>query len=103
RMLGLMNAEFTDELCSELVKAPLLKQLKHLDFSMGTMTDKGAAVLAANKKAFQHLESLDVEENFLTESGQAAVANLCEQVRFEKQRKPELVDGEPKLSVMVGE
>ncbi|MBT3219670.1 MAG: hypothetical protein HN348_11310 [Proteobacteria bacterium] len=43
--LGLRNAEFTDEICQEIVGAPILRRLVVLDLSMGTMSTEGAQVL----------------------------------------------------------
>jgi uncharacterized protein (TIGR02996 family) len=84
--LGLRNAEFTDELCQVLHQAPILKQLETLDLSMGTMTDVGAAALAANAAAYKQLKHLDVTENLLADEGEKAVATLCESVAHGNQR-----------------
>ncbi len=68
--LGLMNAEFTDDLCRVLVDAPLASQLIRLDLSLGTMGDDGAAVIAgAGRARFPALRELDVRQNYLTEDG----------------------------------
>jgi uncharacterized protein (TIGR02996 family) len=85
--LGLRNAEFTNELCEVLHQAPILKQLETLDLSMGTMTDAGAAALAANAAAYKHLKHLDVTENMLTGEGEKALAKLCESVARGNQRE----------------
>ena len=84
--LGLRNAEFTNELCQMLHQSPLLKQLETLDLSMGTMTDEGAAALAANAAAYKHLKHLDVTENLLSGDGEKAIAKLCESVARGNQR-----------------
>src|SRR5262249_16026507 len=64
--LGLMNAEFTDALCKELPTSKVLKKLESLDLSLGTMSDEGAKVILDAKKAFSHLKTLNVNENFLS-------------------------------------
>ena len=66
KRLGLMNAEFTDELCLALVDAPVVARLERLDLRMGTMGDDGARALAARGPAFSHLQKLDVGDNFLS-------------------------------------
>jgi uncharacterized protein (TIGR02996 family) len=63
--LGLMNAEFANELPALLVASKLLPQLKTLDLSMGTMTDEGAKVILDNAKAFAHLEAINLDDNFI--------------------------------------
>src|SRR5262249_45580846 len=42
RRLGVMNTRFADELVELLAGSPLVKQARHLDFSMGTLSDDGA-------------------------------------------------------------
>jgi uncharacterized protein (TIGR02996 family) len=65
--LGLRNAQFQDEICEEIVRAPILKQLKTLDLSKGILTERGAKALVENAKALGHLEKLDVSEGFIPE------------------------------------
>jgi hypothetical protein len=88
RHLGLMNAEFTDELCAMLHRTKILPRLKTLDLSMGIMSDVGAESLAANSAAYAHLESLSVAQNYLTDAGLARVAGLCREVKTEDQKRP---------------
>jgi len=71
--LGLKNAAFTDEICSQLATSPLMPQLHELDLSLGTMSDAGAEALAAAAEAFPKLARLDVSDNYL---GDAAIAVL---------------------------
>jgi uncharacterized protein (TIGR02996 family) len=63
--LALKNAELTDALCAALVHAPIVPRLTHLDLSMGTMTDDGAALLISNAARFAHLQ-LSVADNVLS-------------------------------------
>lgn len=63
KYLGLMNAEFTDDVIEPLIRSRILPQLEVLDLSYGTMTDEGAQRIAANKAAFAHLEQLKLAQN----------------------------------------
>ena len=74
--LGLGNAEFTDDLIPLLARSPLLPRLQHLDLTMGTLSDAGAAALVSHKQAFSHLKQLDLRHNCLGESGQADARSL---------------------------
>lgn len=65
--LGLMNAEFTNDLPARLAGTRLLARLKTLDLSMGTMTEPGAEALLEHAAAFKHLNTLNVTDNILSE------------------------------------
>ncbi|MEZ4318497.1 MAG: WGR domain-containing protein [Myxococcota bacterium] len=66
RWLGLMNSEHQNDLCRAVVQGPLVKQLEHLDLSMGTMTDEGAQVLLDHAPKLAHLKSLNLDRNYLS-------------------------------------
>lgn len=72
--LGLKNCDWEDEIAVALSKSDLLAQLVSVDLSMGTLHGAGVEAILANADKFQHLERLDLSENFLTEP-------LCERLR----------------------
>ncbi|HEY7372965.1 MAG TPA: WGR domain-containing protein [Polyangia bacterium] len=86
RELGLCNSEFADELAGLLGKSPVLRQLRVLDLSKGTLSDEGARALLASAPAFAHLERIDLTENFLSAEMVQAVEKLCPDVRAGDQR-----------------
>jgi uncharacterized protein (TIGR02996 family) len=86
--LGLMNADFTDDICKALPTSKILKQLETLDLSLGTMSDIGAAALVEIKPAFKRLKELNVSENFLTKKGIAALKDLCPSVLAKGMKEP---------------
>jgi hypothetical protein len=65
RDLGLRNAPFADALAARVGQARIVKQLKRLDLSKGTMRASGAQALVAAAPALKHLDELDVSESFL--------------------------------------
>lgn len=65
--LGLMNAEFQNDIVKELVGSSLLGKLEDLNLSLGTMTDEGAQLILDNAHKFGHLKSLNLDENYLSE------------------------------------
>lgn len=71
--LGLKNAEFQDEIAAEIATSKLLKQLTHLDMSLGTMREPGARAILANADKFAHLQELDLSDNFIPDE-------LCAQI-----------------------
>jgi uncharacterized protein (TIGR02996 family) len=73
RHLGLMNAEFENEIAVAVSTSKLARQLESLDLSMGTMTEVGADALIAGKKNFGKLKALNVRDNFLSKQSERAV------------------------------
>ena len=91
--LGLKNSEFANDIAKAVVGAKIVKQLKVLDLSLGTMTDEGAKALADGKESLKHLEVLDLTRNYLTKAGIKLVAGLCKKVITDRQEKAD-GDGE---------
>jgi len=85
RRLGLMNAQFTDDLCAILPTAPLARQLRELDLSLGCMTDEGAEELA-EAEGVLHLDKLDVSENYLSDAGVRRLRGVAKTVNSKDQR-----------------
>lgn len=93
--LGLKNSEFADEIAKAIAGAKVLKTLKTLDLSLGTMTDEGAHALAAAKDSLSHLQVLDLTRNFLTKDGIKAVKGICPKVLTgEQEEADDWGDGE---------
>jgi len=99
--LGLKNFEFADGLISPLVESAWLKQVKHLDLSMGVLSDEGADELLRSRSRLAHLESLDLSRNLLSERHLAELKAVCRQVVVEGQRLGEM--DEDMRYVAVGE
>lgn len=71
--LGMCNAMFAQDLCDRLPMAKILASVERLDLSMGIVTDEAAAKLAANARAFAHLTEINVEANYISKKGAAAL------------------------------
>lgn len=98
--LGIMNCEYTDELCAALPSAPVLRRLRELSLALGTLSDGGAEELVRHAEAYRHLDLLDLEHNCLSEEGRARVQGLCKEVRAAEQQEQY---GEDERYVAVGE
>lgn len=103
RRLGLRNAKFADELISELAHSPLLPKLRVLDLSLGCLTDAGAQQIANHRDAFAHLDELDVNDNYLTDSGLRALAGCAKKITSEDQREVDDPDDPDSRYPSVGE
>ncbi len=73
--LGFGNYHRTDELCTVLASAPIMKQIETLNLSQGTMGDEGAEALAASKRI--SLTQLDVSENFISSAGVISLNSIA--------------------------
>jgi hypothetical protein len=68
KYLGICCYEEIDKSISTLLDSPILTNLLVLDLEAGTMTDNGAAQIAASPK-LQHLKLLNTSRNYLSQSG----------------------------------
>jgi uncharacterized protein (TIGR02996 family) len=74
--LGLKNAIFADELCSQLANSQLCRQLRSLDLSLGTLSDAALPALRTFATAVPALEKLDVSKTYLSNDGVAELARM---------------------------
>jgi uncharacterized protein (TIGR02996 family) len=91
--LGLKNSEFANDIAAAIGSSKIVKGIKTLDLSLGTMTDEGAEALAASKDSLAHLQVLDLTRNYLTKKGIALVKGICPKVIIDRQEKSD-DDGE---------
>ncbi len=87
--LGLMNTELSNEICEALPGAAIAAQLEVLDLSMGTMTTEGAQALVNGKSSFPNLKRLNVDDNSISEEGQALLKDFCAEVTIGDQEDEE--------------
>lgn len=85
--LGLMNSEFTDALIVPLAQSRVLPHLKSLDLSLGTLSDDGVRRLLEHSTAFEHLESLNLDENHAVGHEDALRERFGARVSVENQRE----------------
>ncbi|EAZ90306.1 hypothetical protein [Crocosphaera chwakensis] len=65
KYLGLCSCEWADDLIDFLKNSPIIKRLRMLNLSRGTLTDKGAEILL-NCPAINNLHTLNVSMNLLS-------------------------------------
>jgi hypothetical protein len=68
RALGLCDSDQQDEVAQVVVASPVMKRLRSLDLSLGTLTDAGAEHLAGSG-ALGGLERLDLRHHYMTDAG----------------------------------
>jgi uncharacterized protein (TIGR02996 family) len=72
-----------------LATGKTLSKLATLSLASDALTDTKLAVLATHAKRFAHLDSLDLDNNFLSSRGQRLARTLCKTVRLGKQQAPD--------------
>lgn len=91
--LGLRNAEYTDEIAQAVAQSPIIEQIKTLDLSMGTLGEAGAIELL-NCSAIQQLETLNLSENYLSETVIEEFSRLPIHVIADQQKEEEIEEDE---------
>lgn len=91
--LGLRNAEYTDEIAQAVAQSSIIEQIKILDLSMGTLGEAGAIELL-NCSAIQQLETLNLSENYLSETIIEEFNQLPIHVIADQQKEEEIEEDE---------
>ncbi|NJP66781.1 STM4015 family protein [Streptomyces spiramenti] len=104
--LGLRNADDQDAVAAAVAAAPVVRQLKTLDLSMGALTDAGADALLAGQ-SLAHLSSLDLSYHYLSDAAvarvQAAMDEAGVAVDLSDQQEPYVYKDEEHRYSAVGE
>ena len=65
--LGLCDSEIQDDIVEEFLKIGKLHNIKVLDFSKGTLTDRGGQALLDNETILKTLDTLDLTYHYLSD------------------------------------
>jgi uncharacterized protein (TIGR02996 family) len=65
KYLGLRNSEIIDDIARALAKAPVMNQLRELDLSLGTLSNRGAEALL-RIPGLDRLEKLDIHHHYVS-------------------------------------
>lgn len=92
--LGLGNSEIQDEIVEEFFKLGSLFNIKVLDLSNGTLTDKGGQILLDNAEMLKKLDKLDLTYHFLSDEMMEKLKKSGINVLLDDQQEPDEYDGE---------
>ncbi len=101
--LGIADSEIQDQLAEVVVKNKIMGQLRTLDLSCGTLTDRGGKLIFETVPHYPNLEKLDLHYHFMTEEMVKKLKTLPVEVDASDANQPDEYDGEIYLYAMLTE
>lgn len=106
--LGLTDSEIQDELAEVVLESKYISQIRTLDLSMGSLTDKGGELLLTRLPSYPNIEALDVHYHYMSDEMVRKLEDLNHQhieVNASEQEKPytSSYDGEVYYTPMLTE
>lgn len=101
--LGLTDSEIQDEVAKAVLESKFVDQLHTLDLSMGTLTDKGGALLLEKIPTLPNLKKLDLHFHYMTEEMEEKLKALSVEVDVTERNKPDEYRGELYMYPMLTE
>lgn len=65
--LGIADSEIQDELAEVVLKSKFMGQIRTLDLSCGTLSDKGGALLLETLPSYPNIKKLDIHYHYLSD------------------------------------
>lgn len=98
KYLGIVDSEIQDELAEAVLNCKYMDKIETLDLSYGTLTDKGADLIAEKIGGFPNIKKIELEHHFLSDEGierlEAAVTAAGKEIRIEDQMRADEYGGE---------
>ncbi len=89
RQLSLSHTDETGEVWRGVLRdAAMLSRLDVLELPYGSLTDNDADDLLAQRHQLEHLQTLNLEGNYLSDDAVKALTGICKEVRLANQRPP---------------
>lgn len=106
--LGLTDSEIQDEIAEVVLDSKYIGQIRTLDLSMGSLTDKGAQMILDNISSYPNIEVLDVHYHYMSSEMVRKLEDLnqhCIAVDASEQNEPYIssIDGEAYYTAMLTE
>lgn len=92
--LGITDSEIQDDICAAVLESKYINQITTLDLSMGTLTDKGGALLLEKLPSLDNIKTVDLQYHFMTNEMMNKLAALDKDVCVDDQEELEEYDGE---------
>ena len=92
--LGINDSEIQDEVVEVVLNSKYMQQLSTLDFSNGTLTDKGGQMILDKIPEYTNIKQVDLHFHFLSDEMMAKLEKLPVEINLEEQNEAEEYDGE---------
>lgn len=94
KKLGLTDSEIQDEITAEVVKSTYMNQITELELSMGSLTDKGGAILLEEVPKHSNITILNLEYHYMSDEMMKKLSGLPIVVLLDEQQEEDDWDGE---------
>ena len=101
--LGITDSEIQDELAEAVLESKFMGRITTLDLSMGTLTDKGGALLLEKLPAWPNVKTLDVHYHYMSDKMVRKLEGLPIEVDASEACEPDEYDGELYMDAMLTE
>lgn len=101
--LGLVDSEIQDEVTEAVLASKFMGQIDTLDLSLGTLTDKGGALLLEKLPAWPNIKKLDVQYHYLSDEMMEKLSAFPIEVDVTEQNEVEVYHGETYMNAMLTE
>ncbi len=91
--LGIVDSEIQDEVVKIVLESRFMKQISTLDLSMGTLTEKGGALLLEKLPLFPNVKKLDVHYHYMPEETVKKLEQLPVELDASEPNKPDVYKG----------
>jgi hypothetical protein len=103
KYLGFVNSEEQDEIAKIVLESDILPQLETLDFSFGTLTDKGGQLILDSADKLKNLKTLKIEWHYMSDEMCGKLEALPFEVSISDAQTPDEYDGETYTYPMITE
>ncbi len=101
--LGIVDSEIQDELTALVLESRFMGQIDTLDLSLGTLTDKGGALLLEKIPEYPNIKKLDVHYHYLSDKMVEQLKKLPIEVDVSEPNEPDEYHGRIYMNAMLTE
>lgn len=101
--LGIADSEIQDELTEAVLESKFMSQISTLDLSLGTLTDKGGALLLEKLPAYPNIRKLDVHYHYMSEEMANKLQTLPMEADVSERNEPDEYKGNIYMNAMLTE